>query len=442
MAANILIFGAGPAGLSAAYHLGRACEVFEKEAYPGGHCHTHLVDGFGFDEGAHVFFGRDECSETFVKRPLAGELLAHTAEIWNNYGGTRTGRYPVQVNAHALPADLATRCVLDLIDVAGQPDTDVRSYEDWCHASFGKTFANEFMLRYARKVWTVDPAELNTEWVGSAVGNRVSRPSLEQVIRGAIDAEPQELNYLTRFSYPKSGGFGRIIAPLAGAVPGVRLGCGVVQIESVPRRVTFTDGTVRTYDAAISTIPLPTLIAQTVDAPADVRAAARRLMWTSLRSVNLGVARRDVGPGHWVYFYDHDIPFFRVSFPSKFSPANAPEGHTAVSCEIAYSRRRPLDERNLVGRVIDGLCATGVLRDSDRIVLEHQVDVPYAYVVYDFARAENLALIHAWMERTGLYPCGRFGEWGYHWSFESMESGRRVAAKVTERLGLGAGANR
>jgi hypothetical protein len=34
------------------------------------------------------------------------------------------------------------------------------------------------------------------------------------------------------------------------------------------------------------------------------------------------------------------------------------------------------------------------------------------------------------MERAGLVPCGRFGEWGYHWSFEAIESGKRAAARV------------
>jgi protoporphyrinogen oxidase len=176
----------------------------------------------------------------------------------------------------------------------------------------------------------------------------------------------------------------------------------------------------------------------TVDAPPDVRKAAELLMWTSIRCVNLGVDRPDVGPGHWVYFYDHAVPFFRVSFPSKFAPANAPQGCSAITCEIAYSRRKPLNEENLIGRVIDALKDTGILQSSDRIVVEDQIDVPYAYVVFDFNREQSLRVIHSWMEGVGLYPCGRFGEWGYHWSFEAMESGKRVATRVAEELKTGA----
>jgi protoporphyrinogen oxidase len=162
-------------------------------------------------------------------------------------------------------------------------------------------------------------------------------------------------------------------------------------------------------------------------------------MWTSILCLNFGVAREDIGPGHWVYFYDHNIPFFRVSFPSKFAPDNAPPGHSSVSCEIAYSSRKPLERDGLVERTIDALRLTGILRDSDRIVVEDQINIPYAYVVFDFHRQESLRTIHTWMESVDLYPCGRFGEWGYHWSFEAMESGKRVAMRVAEQMGIASG---
>ena len=433
MPGDVIILGAGLAGLSAAHHLGGDCEIFEKEDYLGGHCRTKRVDGFNFDEGAHVFFGQDDCSREFVWEPLGDEMIPHRAEIWNDYDTTRFGRYPVQANANALSPELATRCVMDFIDTCQQPEREVLSYQDWCYASFGKTFSDEFMLRYARKVWTVEPDEMNTDWLGSKVGGRISRPSLEQVIRGAIDPNPQELNYLTEFSYPASGGFSRIIQPIASGVAHVRLGCGVTKIEAGARRITFADGSQRDYSAAISTIPLPALVGLVIDAPDEVRAAAERLMWTSVRCVNLGIAREDIGPGHWVYFYDHDIPFFRVSFPSKFSPNNAPPGHSSISCEVAYSRRKPLNEVRLLERVIDALRRTGILHSGDPIIVEDQIDIPYAYVVFDFNREASLRTIHSWMEAVGLYPCGRFGEWGYHWSFEAIESGRRVAARISER---------
>lgn len=430
------MLGAGLAGLSAAHHLGGRCEVFEKEPARGGHSRTHRVDGFNFDEGAHVFFGKDECSEQFVWQPLAGELIHHRAEIWNNYGGRSYGRYPVQANAHALPPELATQCLLDFVEVSRRGDHEVRNYRDWCYASFGRAFADNFMLRYARKVWTVEPEELTTEWLGTQVGGRISRPSLEQVVRGAIDRNPQEVNYLTTFAYPAQGGFGRIADPVAEGAGEVHLCQGVVRVETGARSVTLSDGTTRRYVALVSTVPLPDLVRMVSEVPVEVCQAADRLMWTSLRLVNVGVRHDKLGPGHWVYFYDEQIPFFRLSFPHKLSPGNAPPGMGSISCEIAYSRRRPLDGREAPERVIEALAEVGILRSRDEVLFVNVLDVPYAYVVFDFNRAKSLEAIHSWMLDSSIFPCGRFGEWGYHWSFEAIESGRRVAAAVTERLAL------
>src|SRR5262245_46536129 len=141
MSSPLLVLGAGPAGLSAAYHLRGACEVFERNPYPGGHCHTHRAGGYCFDEGGHVFFGKSELAQALVTEPLADRLLQHGAEIWNHYEGRRFGRYPVQANAHALEPELATRCVLDFIEASRQPEGEIRNYEEFCHASFGRAFA-------------------------------------------------------------------------------------------------------------------------------------------------------------------------------------------------------------------------------------------------------------------------------------------------------------
>ena len=431
---KVVILGAGLAGLSAAHHLGRPASVYEKEPAVGGHSRTKSVDGFLFDEGAHVFFGTDDCAREFVREPLGSVLVSQRAEIWNHYDGRRFGRYPVQVNAHVLGPALATRCVMDFIAASREPAREVSNYEEWCLASFGETLAREFLLRYARKVWTVEPAELTLDWLGSKVGGRISRPALEDVVRGAIDPAPRELNYLTEFSYPSSGGFQRIVEPLASKVPSVRVDCSVVAVDARNRVLKLSDGSTVTYGLAISTLPLPDLVARASDAPPEVRSAAERLMWTSLRCVNLGLDRADVGPGHWVYFYDHEIPFFRISFPSRLSAGNAPPGMGSISCEIAYSRRRPLAGEALADRVIASLASVGILKEADRIVVRDEVDVPYAYVVFDHQRAAAVRTIHDWMNASGLIPCGRFAEWGYHWTFEAIESGRRAAATARKWL--------
>lgn len=428
------MLGAGPAGLSAAHHLGGDVEVFEQKPYVGGHCHTKTVDGFRFDEGAHVFFGTDECSRRFVLEPLADELVHHRADVWNDYGAGSFGRYPVQANLHALPPDVATRCLLDFIEASHRPERAPRNYDEWSRASFGDALAERFMLRYARKIWTVPASELNTEWLGSSVGGRVIRPELEQVVRGAIDARPQDLNYYTEFRYPRDGGFQRILEPITSSLTAIRLSCGATRIDAERRRLELADGTTRDFDVLVSSIPLPALVPLFVDAPDEVQEAAKRLMWTGVRFVSFGLDRPEIGPGHWVYFYDEEIPFFRASFPSKFAPGNAPKGTSSVTCEVAYSRRQPLDDRNLAERCHEALIREGILQESDRILVRDEMDAPFGYVVFDDARRPSLDVIHGWLQQSRILPCGRFGDWGYHWSFDALESGRRASVRAQALL--------
>lgn len=110
----------------------------------------------------------------------------------------------------------------------------------------------------------------------------------------------------------------------------------------------------------------------------------------------------------------------------------APTGHGSISCEIAYSKRKPLVEAGLADRVIASLRSTGILRPEDKVVTTRQTNSPYSYVVFDHQRNAAVATIHDWMKDIGLIPCGRFAEWGYQWSFEAIESGKRAAALIRE----------
>ncbi len=438
MAKRVVILGGGVAGLSAAYHLLGDCDLVERNPYLGGHCHTKNVDGFLFDEGAHVFYGQGEASERLFWKPLKDEILHFEAEIWNNYGGISIGRYPVQANLHALPPDLITRCLVDFIAASQKQDPTVSHYDEWCRHSFGDAMAEEFLLRYARKLWTVDPATLNLDWLPSRFGGRIARPSLAETLRGAVDARPQSINYLTKFAYPSSGGFVRIIDEMSKRVDRsrVRLGASVAAIDPGNHRLTLSDGQTVEYDVLVSSLPLPDFIRLTEAPPKDILAAAARLSWNSVRVVNFGIQRPEIGPGHWMYFYDTDVPFFRISFPSKYAPANAPKGCSSVACEITYAPWKPLPEEDLFDRCQRHLVDAGILTPDDRVLVREQIDIPYGYVIFDEHRTPALSMLHSWMSSHDVVACGRYGDWGYHSSFEAIESGVRAAQTCGERYGL------
>jgi protoporphyrinogen oxidase len=199
------------------------------------------------------------------------------------------------------------------------------------------------------------------------------------------------------------------------------------------RVVSLEDGRRFGYERLINTAPLPTFARLAGDAlPARLRAAAARLRHVSVRCVNLGVARERVTDKHWIY-YPEDSVFHRIFAQGNASPHCNPPGGFGLTCEITYSPHKPLpcDGDALVERCVADCIDVGMLRRDDRIVVRNQVDMPYAYVVYDHARAANVAALRSWLERVDVLLAGRYAEWEYYNSDHAFVAGRRAAERAT-----------
>src|SRR5690606_14897568 len=108
------------------------------------------------------------------------------------------------------------------------------------------------------------------------------------------------------------------------------------------------------------------------------------------------------------------------------SPHNNPEGGFGLTCEITYSPTKPLpcDGQALIDRCIAECRQVGMLRDDDVVEVANLVDMPYAYVIYDHARADNVARIRAWLASRGIVLAGRYSEWEYYNSDHAFIAGK------------------
>jgi len=310
---DVTILGGGLAGLAAAKRCrdrGAAATVFEKHPYLGGHASSMSVDGFTFDEGPHVSFSKiDPVKQLLAARVKGGyrEFASVVSNWWNGYWV----KHPAQVNLHGLPPDLVARCLTDFVHAAFAPETKPDNYRDWLLAQFGPAFSENFPFKYTRKYWTVEPAQMATEWIGP----RVYKPKLEEVIRGAVGPVGENLHYITHFRYPLTGGFGSYTNAVMSDAD-VRTGHTLELLDPAKKRLHFANGATADYAALISSLPIPELVRRIKDCPPEVRAAANRLVCTSVCLVDVGVEREEGFPdGHWLYFYDEDICFARASYP-------------------------------------------------------------------------------------------------------------------------------
>jgi len=216
----------------------------------------------------------------------------------------------------------------------------------------------------------------------------------------------------------------------------LRLNATVARLSATQRLVGLADGTTYTYEKLISTMPLPALVKLLDDeVPARVRTAAAALRHVSVRCVNLGVARENITDKHWIY-YPEDSVFHRIFVQGNASPHNNAPGGFAITCEITYSPHKPLpcDGDALIDRCIADCIRVGMLTADDVVVARNQVDMPYAYVVYDHARAENVSLIRQWLQSRDIELAGRYSEWEYYNSDHAFLAGKKVAERVADDL--------
>jgi protoporphyrinogen oxidase len=197
-------------------------------------------------------------------------------------------------------------------------------------------------------------------------------------------------------------------------------------------QIELQDGTTYAYEHLISTMPLPVLVGLTGgEAPVAVRDAASHLQHVSVRCVNLGIARAAVTDKHWIYYPGTSV-FHRVFVQGNASPYVNPPGGFGLTCEISYSTLKPLpcDGDALIERCIDDCRRVGLLRGDDEVIVRNQIDMPYAYVVYDHTRARNVEVIRRWLNLQDIWLAGRYSEWEYYNSDHAFLAGKRVALEV------------
>jgi protoporphyrinogen oxidase len=427
-----LILGGGLTGLVAAErleHAGSPTMVLEREAEPGGACRSLSEDGYTFDYTGHLLHvARPETEAYLDELGLWRRLVVHERRAAVVIGGCETP-YPVQINTHGLAPEVRRDCLLGFVrawaeDAAEKP----ADFREWVLERFGSGLAEHFFFPYNSKLYRARPEELSLDWVG----RYVPKPTLEDVVDGALGLHDEEVGYNAVFRYPEAGGINLLPNAVAERLTSLRLGREVVRVHLGERWVELADGERVGWGHLLSTISLASVVDLVADElPEEVQSSRRALRWVRVINLALGVEGPPPSDRHWLYFPDPELPFYRVGFPSNHG-ALAPGGCHTVSVEVSLEPGGGEVEA-LASDAQRALAGLGLL-DEAAIRVRRMTVLDPAYVVFDHPRREAVATLRGYLRGSGVTLAGRWAEWKYSAMedaiLDGMSAARRLAART------------
>jgi protoporphyrinogen oxidase len=438
---HTIIIGAGPAGLTAAYELGKLgyrSTVLEADDQVGGLSRTVLHNGYRFDIGGHRFFSKAPLINRLWQEILGEDFLLRPRLSRIHYRN-RYFDYPLRpLNALAGLGPVEALLVgLSYTKARLYPAREESNFEQWVANRFGYRLYEIFFKTYTEKVWGMPCKEISADWAAQRIKNLSLSEAVGKALFSPNGSNGGEVitTLIEQFHYPRLGPgmMWERCAELAGS-RGSEI-VRQVRVERIRHRHGRVDCVIgRTPEGRmqqfggehfISSMPVRELINALDPAPPEqVRRAANALRYRDHLTVVLIVKRPEVFPDNWIYIHTPEIKLGRIQNYKNWSPAMVPDPtRTSLGLEYFLWSRDPVwtwpDERLIELGIRDceriGMLERGEVEDGTGVRMEK------AYPVYDTEYRAHLATIRRYLEGIGnLQLVGRNGQHRYNNQDHSM----------------------
>jgi protoporphyrinogen oxidase len=446
---NVVIIGAGPAGLTAAYELavryGITSTVLEADSVVGGISRTVERDGWRFDIGGHRFFTKVKEVEAFWHEVLPDEDFMLRPRMSRIYYQGKYYDYPLKASdALKLGVGEAFLCLVSYIWVRIRPPKDQTTLEGWIAARFGWRLYRHFFKTYNEKLWGVPTNNLPADFAAQRIKNlslfnAIVQPMLSRWNKKVITSLIEE------FQYPKLGPgmmWERCRDLVEAAGCKVLMNSRVVSIRHHDDRAVAVvaetaDGTREEFpcDHVISSMPISQLL-KAMDPPAAESAvtAAQDLRYRDFLTVALVVPLEYSFPDNWIYVHSKEVQVGRIQNFGSWSPYMVKQGRTCLGLEFFVFEGDETWTKSDEDLIELGKRELGILGlvDPSKVEAGYVVRMPKAYPFYDEHYKANVSRIVEWLEdcSPNVHPVGRNGMHRYNNQDHSMFTAMLTAENI------------
>ncbi len=448
----VLIIGAGPAGLTAAYELSRAdvpCIVLEKDDTVGGISKTVSYKSYLFDIGGHRFFTKiDKIDDLW--RGLLGDDFLRRKRLSRIYYEGKFFFYPLKPfnTLQRLGLWNSFFILLSYLYAHLLPSKSEETFEQWVCNRFGRRLYRTFFKTYTEKVWGIPCSEIRAEWAAQ----RIKGLSFLSVLRNAILISRNSngnkrctiKTLIDEFDYPRLGP-GMMWQTMADAA---KQNQTQLWLESVVEGILWSgsrvyalevkrEGQIETVGATdfISSMPLREAILKLKpNAPEEVREAAGALKYRDFLIVVLIVNRQEVFPDNWIYVHDPAVKMGRIQNFKNWSPDMVPDpGKTCLGLEYFCFEGDSLwtaQDNDLIELGTGELQSLGLV-NANEVEEGCVVRMPKAYPIYDSTYEHSLEVIRKFL--AGLENFQVMGRNGMH-RYNNQDHSMLTAMLAVENL--------
>lgn len=438
---KIAVIGAGPAGMTAAYELSKKLnqiDVFELSPSVGGMAKTIELWNQKVDIGPHRFFSNDtRVNELWLE--VVGKDYEMVDRLTRIYYNKKFFHYPIKAfNALTnLGIFKAASCMMYYGIEKISPTKDISTFEGWVTNRFGKKLYQVFFKTYTEKLWGIPCNILDADFAAQ----RIKKFSLGEAIKSALFGNSGKHKTLVdQFAYPH-GGTGMVYERMAAFVKSkggnVFLNTAVKKINTkngVAFEIELEDGTTKTYDHVISSMPLSLMVSRLPEVPPAIKKAADSLKYRNTIIVYLNVQAKNLFPDNWLYVHSSDLLMGRLTNFRNWVPGLYNKEESTI-CALEYWCYNEDDfwnwsNEDLIQLGKEELRKTGLIGNAE-ISDGYVYKIPRCYPVYSTGYKEILKPIEDYLSSVkNLHVIGRYGAFKYNNQDHSILMGKLAAENI------------